>query len=345
MNMKTNQTETETQQDEVTNSNSSSDASVSENLSQNDIVNDSVDSSADQWDFLSQDEEVVAETAQAETTQNDDATDSTSEETETETTEAKSETQEATSTTSEETAEVTEEIDYEAIRQLLGEDAAQAIANQQQQDAQEGKPPQAETVQQPTETQQVQQPSAEQVQALRQQATETFEQEFQMSEEQVEEFRDNPNAVLPKLLAKAAMSTFDSLIQGVQKQLHTVVAEVIDLRQRSSEGEQAFYTVWPQLKDAKYRNTVNRIADTYRAANPTATREQIIREVGAQSWIACKLPLENLMSHVKQFQAPPKTTPAPQKTFRKPANAGHVPAGRVKVKDQPSEWEEFLDED
>lgn len=309
-------------------------------------VDQGVYSNADQWEDYAEEllndpeDETVAEAEETpvQKTESEQTTEETAEAEESEeddvTVEAEDAEQPTDSTAEAETSEEeTPEIDYDKIRQLLKQ-------KQEKKD---------ETVVEETPTAETSEETVsyeERMAQAREAVNTELEKEFQLSDDEIELLRDDPNQVLPKMMSKMFMRTFESLISGVQSQLPQQIAQIVNLQQRSAEGTQAFYTVWPQLRGKE--KVVDRIADVYAANNPGVSREQAIMEIGAQAWIANKMSLAELQAHIDKISPPPAPQPVPVSQHRAPATPGKAASTRVAPAAR-SEFEilaeEFLDED
>lgn len=163
---------------------------------------------------------------------------------------------------------------------------------------------------------------------------------YQLSDEHAELMQTEPEKVIPQLAAKMAMD----LQQAFSHQLHTLlpqmVAQTIQRQQAASEGEQSFYSQWPALKD--YQETVLRLGQAYRQLNPTASREQFIREVGAQAMLAHKIPFnmetgEMIVEEEIQDTIPAPHTPPTPSAVQPPPRENNNPFAKLA--------EEFIEED
>jgi len=171
--------------------------------------------------------------------------------------------------------------------------------------------------------------SSEQVQAdmntARKAARDSLVESFKLTEQQVDEFREDPNAVLPQMAADLYLDIYNNLMENMGKNIPHMMTGLMQQQQAQQAHEQAFYNAWPQLAKGEYVDTVQRISQNYHALNPKADAETAIKEIGAQAWVTLRLPVEELMAHT---QKAPVITAAvvPTPNARVPANAGNVPA-------------------
>lgn len=120
---------------------------------------------------------------------------------------------------------------------------------------------------------------------------ELAEKYFALSEEEVAEIETNPAAVVPQLMAKSHLAAVEASVMAVANLLPQVIRHVVQQDSVTREAEDAFFGQWPALKDDKYRQTLTMIGQTYRSMNPTASREDFIKDVGASAMAALKLGL------------------------------------------------------
>ena len=69
--------------------------------------------------------------------------------------------------------------------------------------------------------------------------------------------------------------------------------------QAQDEALGAFYNEWPELKDPKLEATIVQIAQSYRQANPNASLEDSIQEVGVSAWLASGRSAQELIARAQ----------------------------------------------
>lgn len=207
------------------------------------------------------------------------------------------------------------------------------------------KEPEVEIPEAPEEPQDTRTPEevAQEVQKARETAHEKLTEQFKMTEEQEEVFATDPGTVLAKMAADLYLDLYDSMMAGIQQQMPTYVATILQQQNAQTRAEQAFFKAWPQLAKPEYRATIDRISDAYRAQNKSAKPEDAIREIGAQAWVALKLPLDELLA-LTQPKGNGKAAPEPT------AVVEHVPAGTGAARGNApaprrlNEYEQFAEE-
>jgi len=149
---------------------------------------------------------------------------------------------------------------------------------------------------------------------------------FALDEETVETLRIEPEKALPKLAAQVYFDAVTQAVTAVYQQLPAAIDAHMGTRQVSSESEVAFFDEWPALKGAD-QGAIVRIGQAYRQANPQASAEDFIRDVGASAHVALGLPLEPEVAEVETPAAEesqpfrPAGTSRPAAPASKPANA------------------------
>ncbi|RMH12693.1 MAG: hypothetical protein D6698_15050 [Gammaproteobacteria bacterium] len=164
-------------------------------------------------------------------------------------------------------------------------------------------------------------PKEDEAKKLREELEAKIQNEFQLSEEEAEKLLTEPNEVLPKFASRLYMQVFDSLVQAMQQQLPTQVVQVVQMEQARQESERRFYAEWPELDRPEFKPVVERIAHAYFSqVGNRVPFEEAIKEIGAQAWVALRLPVEALMKREAQ-KAAPQQQEVPQ------APAGRMPPG------------------
>lgn len=149
--------------------------------------------------------------------------------------------------------------------------------------------------------------------------------EYQLTEEQSAALIASPNTVLPQLAARLRVDVVDQVVpmlaEYVRNALPGLINHITTVQTTSKANEDSFFQKWPELK--AHEKEVQRIAMTWRQANPSASREQAIQEIGFLAWQAVKLPVAQLMAKLADA---PATSVVEEVTRHVPA-AGAAPAG------------------
>ena len=148
---------------------------------------------------------------------------------------------------------------------------------------------------------------------------------YAIDEETAQRLNDEPGVAIPQLMARVHVDSMVSTLGYVANQLPAMIDQAMQRREARSSNEDTFFERWPDLKAAEHGEAIGLIGNAYRQANPGATPEQFIRDVGAQTMVAFGLALGNApVAEAPQTPAakpftpanasPPSSSPAPQKT-------------------------------
>ena len=170
----------------------------------------------------------------------------------------------------------------------------------------------AATAQVPTEPAAPQEDPQKVYEGLRTQLTDYYK----LSDDQVQLLHSEPEKVLPLMAANLALDLQQAFTLQLQRGLPAMVQSVLRTQQRSEQGEKSFFDKWPQLTKPEYRETIQRLGQTYRQLYPAASAEQFIREVGAQALVTFQIPFNTETGAVQQpvaqtRYAPPKAASTP----------------------------------
>ena len=136
-----------------------------------------------------------------------------------------------------------------------------------------------------------------------------LEKQYQLDDETLTAYDENPKETLPKFAAQihfnAMMSTYNAVLAAVPQ----VIQRVIEAGKVATAAEAQFYEKWPDLKGID-TNVLRTAAKSYRQANPTANLEQVITGAGTLAMVSAGLSLT------------PPAPPVPRKPPAKPAAPG-----------------------
>jgi len=178
----------------------------------------------------------------------------------------------------------------------------------------------------------------------RQTAHERLVETFTWTDEQTEQFEDDPGKVMSEMAASLYLDLFDSISQGLNANMPGMVQGIMHQQVAVQAAEEQFYGAWPKLSNPEYRETVNRIATAYRQQNPTTDNATAVREIGAQAWVALQLPLEELVALTQTTQVPTVETVVIPPTHV-PASAGNAPhAAHVPAVQNSNDFTNLADE-
>lgn len=147
---------------------------------------------------------------------------------------------------------------------------------------------------------------------------------YNLTEEEVQQLRDEPEKVLPTLSGRLHLGVYESVMQVVRSQLPSMIQTLNVQRSVEDSVNEQFYKRWPALKDIKHNEAVKRVVDTYRRANPDSDLGKLIEDTGAIVSQQAGLPLGN-----------GATAPAPKPRTPQPANPGTASGSPPPVSDNP----------
>lgn len=134
---------------------------------------------------------------------------------------------------------------------------------------------------------------------------------YGFSPEELTEFEVNPGEILSKKMAGLHMTVLTSVSQAVVAQLPLLMEHVNAQTQGYNANVEQFYTQWPALaaRRTEVEADATRLAINYRAANPNAKPDQIIRDVGVMVHMLHKIPVPEMMNQRQQDETPAPYTP------------------------------------
>lgn len=135
-----------------------------------------------------------------------------------------------------------------------------------------------------------------------------LEQQYQLSQEQVDALNDNPAEVIPKIAAQIHYQAQIAAYTGIMSQLPQIVSSVLDRHTAIQEAQGRFYSRWPDLQKSEYADKVDSTLQAWRNANPNASGEEMIEKAGLMAMLALGL------------------DPTPQAEPEQPTNGGQPPA-------------------
>lgn len=135
------------------------------------------------------------------------------------------------------------------------------------------------------------------------------EHHYKLSENDVAEFNENPASFIPKYASRVYLDCIQGAFQQFITYMPRMVDQVLDARKQRSDKENAFYAKWPKL--VPHKDTVYRLATAYRKANPSASLEEFINEVGAQAHVALRITPDGIAQAAPVEEKKPFTPAAP----------------------------------
>jgi len=100
-----------------------------------------------------------------------------------------------------------------------------------------------------------------------------------------------PEIHLPAMLANAHVEIADAVISTIMQSLPGFVQNLTKQTTAVQEAEREFFSTWPMLQKKEYQAMVADSIKAYRAVNPRAPREEVIRAAGLTALISLRLPI------------------------------------------------------
>lgn len=116
------------------------------------------------------------------------------------------------------------------------------------------------------------------------------ETEFKLSQQDLEALESDAPSHIPKLLARGYFKAQVNLMNQIGRLVPQMVQKQMQVMRRNMENENRFYSRWPEIDRVKHAPLLKRYATVYRQANPQATIDQMIEDVGPMVMMAAKVP-------------------------------------------------------
>jgi hypothetical protein len=114
-------------------------------------------------------------------------------------------------------------------------------------------------------------------------------QEFALSPQDLEALEADAPAHIPKLLARVYFKSQVNLMQQMSRLVPQMIQKQLRVSESNRKNEDRFYSRWPDLDRGKHEPLVKKYATVYRQANPQATLDQMIEELGPIIMMAGKV--------------------------------------------------------
>jgi hypothetical protein len=158
--------------------------------------------------------------------------------------------------------------------------------------------------------------------------------QFAMSKEEAEAFESDPVGTLPKIAARAYVTTMQASINVMAKMIPAMIQRYQQVTQVASSLEDKFYSKWGDIKRDQHGEIVQKAATIYRQMNPKATPDRMIEELGPIVMAMAKIQPSPQM---QQTQLQPQSQPPRRVQAFVPAG-GSPPTGMPQMP-MASEWE------
>jgi hypothetical protein len=161
---------------------------------------------------------------------------------------------------------------------------------------------------------------------------------YAIDEADAQSLQTEPELILPKLAANMHMAVTKSILASVQAMLPQMLAHHTQQMTVEQQARNEFFTANPDLVGQE--DAVLQVGKMFRAANPTATKEQAVKVIGDMVRMSLGLPIQQAQETPPPQTPAPAVPSAPAKPFT-PSKAGGA-GSQIK---QPNVWETFLTDD
>lgn len=151
--------------------------------------------------------------------------------------------------------------------------------------------------------------------------------EFAMSPEDIEAFNSDVSTALPKFAARVYLRAQASALNQMERVVPAIIEKYMKVSKAREESSGKFYSRWPQVDRAKHGGIVDRMAQTYRKENPSASLEQMVEDLGPYVLMAAKVPHVGAAPNGSQQAQPhPASNPMARPAGNRPPQSPFVPA-------------------
>lgn len=172
--------------------------------------------------------------------------------------------------------------------------------------------------------------------AYRTQLTDSLVSQFPISDDELASFSDGVaepevrKAAMSKLMARATVHAVELVMQGVAMSLPNLLTTVNRANEEHAKWRTSFFGEFPDLNDAKFGPTIDRVAQAL-AADPNKaqiTPQQFMEELGVTASMLLKRPLPKKFLEKMAFEGVKEVPPRPAAPTAARAQ-GAAPAART----------------
>lgn len=183
---------------------------------------------------------------------------------------------------------------------------------------------------------------------LRQAEVERLTGVYSFSDDDARTMTVEPEKVLPRKLAEMHANIVETVVAVLGAQLPGVVEALADGKRQRASTEDAFYKMFPALKKAEFRETVESSLRVAKQLDPKAPVQDVLRQAGIIASMKHRVPLpKELLGDAAGAASPEPTPQKPKRAGFVPASPGASAAGSTGKRRNEFEAlaDEFLDED
>lgn len=131
--------------------------------------------------------------------------------------------------------------------------------------------------------------------------------QFMLAADDADKLITDPNSVLPKMAARVVATAYEAIMRTLGAQLPMMLETYQAGARLKTEVENEFFSAWPALKE--HGSVVENMGRAYRAANPSATKEEAIKAIGAMAMVSLGLSMSPPAPTPPAPPAPPTSLP------------------------------------
>lgn len=132
---------------------------------------------------------------------------------------------------------------------------------------------------------------------------------YMMSEQELEQFHENPGKVIANIAARVQVQTTESLMKVFSQQMPIFVNGLVAAQAKNQEAENRFWGANPGLNRNEHGEIVKSIAQWYRSQNPNGDEGDFIKTVGNMAMARLGL-THNAVQQAAATQAPRQGQPS-----------------------------------
>jgi hypothetical protein len=150
--------------------------------------------------------------------------------------------------------------------------------------------------------------------------------EFALSPEDIEAFNNDMTTALPKFAARVFLRAQASALNQMERVVPAIIERYMKVSAARENSSGKFYSRWPQIDRTKHGPVVDRMAQTFRQENPSATLDEMVEALGPYVMMAAKIPHQPGAAPNGNPQAHPASSPMAKPAGNKPPASPFVPA-------------------
>jgi hypothetical protein len=171
-----------------------------------------------------------------------------------------------------------------------------------------------------------------------------LEKVYGISEEDAQKLQTEPELVLPKLAANMHVAITKSAMAALQSMLPQMLVQHQQMATVEQQARNDFFTANPDLKG--HEEAILKVGQMFRAANPTATKDQAVKMIGDMVRMSLGLPLQVQQQQTQQQVSAPATpvqsTPSPAQIM--PFTPSRAGGGGAQIQ-SPTIWDQLISDD